>query len=32
MIMRAQEGLLETYEQIWRARIDRLDALLAAPK
>lgn len=31
MIMRAQE-LLETYEQIWRARIDRLDALLAAPK
>lgn len=24
------QGLLDRYEQIWRARIDRLDALLAA--
>jgi len=28
MIRRAQ-ALLDSYEQIWRARIDRLDALLA---
>jgi DNA-binding transcriptional ArsR family regulator len=28
-IMRAQ-ALLDQYEQLWRARIDRLDALLAA--
>ncbi len=28
MIQRAQ-ALLDTYEQIWRARIERLDALLA---
>ena len=28
MIRRAQ-ALLDTYEQIWRARIDRLDGLLA---
>lgn len=27
-IQRAQE-LLDSYEQIWRARVDRLDALLA---
>lgn len=31
MIRRAQ-ALLDSYEQIWRARIDRLDALLAEPK
>jgi DNA-binding transcriptional ArsR family regulator len=28
MIRRAQE-LLDSYEQIWRSRVDRLDALLA---
>jgi DNA-binding transcriptional ArsR family regulator len=31
MIRRAQ-ALLDTYEQIWRARIDRLDALLEQPE
>jgi len=31
MIRRAQ-ALLDSYEQIWRARIDRLDALFAEPK
>jgi DNA-binding transcriptional ArsR family regulator len=31
MVRRAQ-ALLDTYEQIWRARIDRLDALLAEPE
>lgn len=31
MIRRAQ-ALLDSYEQIWRARIDRLDGLLAEPK
>ena len=30
MIRRAQ-ALLDSFEQIWRARIDRLDALLADP-
>lgn len=28
-LIRRAQALLETYEQIWRARIDRLDALLA---
>jgi DNA-binding transcriptional ArsR family regulator len=31
MIRRAQ-ALLDSYEQIWRGRIDRLDALLAEPE
>jgi DNA-binding transcriptional ArsR family regulator len=31
MIRRAQT-LLDSYEQIWRARVDRLDALLAEPE
>jgi DNA-binding transcriptional ArsR family regulator len=31
MIRRAQ-ALLDSYEQIWRARIARLDALLAEPE
>ncbi len=31
MIQRAQT-LLDSFEQIWRARIDRLDALLAEPE
>jgi DNA-binding transcriptional ArsR family regulator len=31
LIQRAQ-ALLDSYEQIWRARIDRLDALLAEPE
>ncbi len=31
MIQRAQ-ALLDSYEQIWRARIERLDALLAEPE
>jgi DNA-binding transcriptional ArsR family regulator len=31
MIGRAQ-ALLDSYEQIWRGRIDRLDALLAEPE
>jgi hypothetical protein len=31
MIRRAQ-ALLDSYEQIWRARIDRLGALLAQPE
>lgn len=28
--VRAATGLLEHYEEIWRGRIDRIDALLAA--
>lgn len=28
--IRRAQGLLDRYEQIWRSRIDRLDALLAA--
>ena len=27
--LRAAQNLLDTYEQLWRSRIDRLDALLA---
>jgi DNA-binding transcriptional ArsR family regulator len=28
-VIRRAQALLDSYEQIWRARIDRLDALLA---
>jgi DNA-binding transcriptional ArsR family regulator len=31
-IIRRAQALLDTYEQIWRARIDRLDALLDQPE
>jgi DNA-binding transcriptional ArsR family regulator len=31
-IIRQVQALLDTYEQIWRARIDRLDALLDQPE
>jgi DNA-binding transcriptional ArsR family regulator len=31
-VIRRAQALLDTYEQIWRARIDRLDALLAEPE
>jgi DNA-binding transcriptional ArsR family regulator len=31
MIRRAQ-ALLDSYEQIWRSRVERLDALLAEPE
>jgi len=30
--IRQVQGLLDRYEQLWRARIDRLDALLACPE
>jgi DNA-binding transcriptional ArsR family regulator len=30
--IRQAQALLDTYEQIWRARIDRLDALLDQPQ
>lgn len=30
-VIRQAQALLETYEQIWRARVERLDALLAEP-
>jgi len=30
--IRAVQSLLQRYEQLWRARIDRLDALLAEPE
>jgi DNA-binding transcriptional ArsR family regulator len=30
--IRKVQGLLDRYEQLWRARIDRLDALLACPE
>jgi DNA-binding transcriptional ArsR family regulator len=31
-MIRRTQVLLDSYEQIWRARIDRLDALLAEPE
>jgi DNA-binding transcriptional ArsR family regulator len=31
-MIRQAQALLDTYEQIWRARIDRLDALLDQPQ
>jgi DNA-binding transcriptional ArsR family regulator len=31
-MIRQAQALLDAYEQIWRARIDRLDALLAEDK
>lgn len=30
--IRRAQALLDSYEQIWRARIERLDALLAEPE
>jgi DNA-binding transcriptional ArsR family regulator len=30
--IRQVQGLLNRYEQLWRARIDRLDALLGCPE
>src|SRR5580698_5881302 len=30
-VIRQAQALLDSYEQLWRARIDRLDALLAEP-
>jgi DNA-binding transcriptional ArsR family regulator len=30
--IREVQALLDRYEQLWRARIDRLDALLASPE
>lgn len=31
-MIRQAQALLDTYEQIWRARIERLDALLDQPE
>jgi DNA-binding transcriptional ArsR family regulator len=30
-VIRQAQALLDSYEQIWRARVERLDALLAEP-
>jgi DNA-binding transcriptional ArsR family regulator len=31
-MIRGAQALLDSYEQIWRGRIDRLDALLGEPE
>jgi DNA-binding transcriptional ArsR family regulator len=31
-MIRQAQALLDTYDQLWRARIDRLDALLSKPQ
>jgi len=31
-VIRQAQALLDSYEQIWRARVERLDALLAEPQ
>lgn len=31
-MIRQAQALLDSFEQIWRARVERLDALLAEPK
>jgi DNA-binding transcriptional ArsR family regulator len=32
VLIKQAQALLDSYEQIWRARIDRLDVLLAEPE